>query len=71
MQLIMYPRMGTLSKRCMTKVNHKGFVKTLLTYQYRPKIQLLRRLVKETGFTIDQVADQIQKERAYLLKLLG
>lgn len=38
---------------------------------YNPKSNLLLRLSKETGLTIDEVYNQLQKERAILLKLRG
>jgi hypothetical protein len=67
MNLIFYPQLGTRSKRALmrrTRQSHKGPQPS----QYRPKGNLLARLARESGMTIDQVHAQLQKERAYLLQ---
>ena len=38
-------------------------------YYYRPRITLLQRLSRELNMGIEQVLDQIQRERAYLTGL--
>lgn len=68
MNLIFYPQLGTRSKRALmrrTRQTHKG----LQPHTYKPKGNLLTRLARESGMSVDQVYDQLQKERAYLLKL--
>jgi len=68
MNLIFYPQLGTRSKRALmrrTRQTHKG----PQPHTYKPKGNLLTRLARETGMSVDQVYDQLQKERAYLLKL--
>jgi molybdenum-dependent DNA-binding transcriptional regulator ModE len=65
--LILYPKLGTRSKRALVRTNRRGFKKAG-THSYSPKGTLLLRLASETGMTIDQVYSQLQKERAYLLK---
>ena len=70
MELIFYPQLGTRSKRALmrrTRQTHKG----PQPHTYSPKGNLLARLAREKGMTISEVYDQLQKERAYLLKLEG
>lgn len=67
MNLIFYPQLGTRSKRALmrrTRQSHKGSQPVT----YRPKGNLLARLARESGMTIDQVYAQLQKERVYLLQ---
>lgn len=66
MNLILYPKLGTRSRRALIRTNRRGFKKAG-TYSYSPKGTLLERLSRETGMTIDQVYSQLQKEREYLL----
>ena len=66
MNLILYPKLGTRSKRALVRTNRRGFKKAG-THSYSPKGTLLTRLAHETGMTIHQVYAQLQKERAYLL----
>ncbi|QCS50310.1 hypothetical protein FEK30_13255 [Picosynechococcus sp. PCC 11901] len=67
MRIFLYPRLGTCSKR--------SFLKTKKRYgqpkPYKPRGQLLQRLAAETGWTIDQVHEQLLRERDVLLKLKG
>jgi hypothetical protein len=67
MELIFYPRLGTRSRRALVRTNRRGFKKPD-THTYRPKGTLLVRLAREFGMDVSQVAAQLQKERAYLLK---
>jgi hypothetical protein len=67
MDLIFYPRLGTRSRRALLRTNCRGFKKPD-THVYRPKGTLLVRLAREFGMDVSQVATQLQKERAYLLK---
>lgn len=67
MDLIFYPLLGTRSRRALLRTNRRGFKKPG-THVYRPKGTLLVRLAREFGMDVNQVAAQLQKERAYLLK---
>jgi len=67
MDLIFYPQLGTRSRRALLRTNRRGFKKAE-THVYRPKGTLLVRLAREFGMDVGQVAAQLQKERAYLLK---
>lgn len=40
-------------------------------YEYNPRANVVKRLMKELGMTYTEVLDQIQKERAYLIGLLS
>lgn len=63
MNLILYPRLGTRSRRALTRRSGKFGRR----YTYRPKGHLLDRLSRETGLTVDAVRLQLEKERQYLL----
>ena len=63
MNLTLYPRLSTRSKKALTRKNgHWG-----KPYVYRPRGHLLERLARETGMTIDQVRSQLEQEREYLI----
>jgi len=64
MNLTLYPRLSTRSKKALTKKN--GYWGT--PYVYRARGHLLERLARETGMTINQVRSQLEKEREYLLQ---
>jgi hypothetical protein len=64
MELILYPRLSTRSKKALVKTK-KRFGRT---YHYSPRGDLLERLSQETGMTIEQVCQQLKRERAYLLR---
>jgi len=64
--LILYPKLGTRSKRALRRTDRRGFKKAG-THSYSPKGTLLVRLARETGMPISEVYSQLQKERAYLL----
>lgn len=67
MELFLYYRLGTCSRRSMLKTKKRyGRPKP-----YKPRGNLLQRLSKETGLSIDQVHEQLLRERAILLKLKG
>ncbi|MBE9068865.1 hypothetical protein IQ260_19660 [Leptolyngbya cf. ectocarpi LEGE 11479] len=63
MVLIAYARMSTRSRRAMTRATTRYG----RPYQYRPRITLVRRLATELNMSLEDVLDQIQKERHYLL----
>lgn len=65
MELELYFRLGTLSKRAMLKTKAR-FGRN---YVYRPRGDLLKRLSSETGRPIADVYQQLQREREYLLRM--
>jgi hypothetical protein len=60
MELILYRRLGTLSRRVLLR-------RTRQSSAYTPRRHLLARLSKETGMTMGQVWVQLEKEQEYLL----
>jgi hypothetical protein len=67
MELELYFRLGTSSKRAMLKT--KG--RFGRDYVYRPRGDLLKRLSSETGRPIEAIYHQLQREREYLLRMSG
>jgi hypothetical protein len=63
MDLTLYPRLSTRSKRALTRKNSYWGK----PYTYRPRGTLLLRLSRETGLTIDKVLSQLEREREYLI----
>ena len=63
MVTIAYARMSTRSRRAMVRVTTR-YGKP---YQYRPRITLVKRLATELNMSLEDVLDQIEKERKYLL----
>lgn len=64
MELILYPKLGTCSRRAI----RRSKTRYGRPYEYRPRGNLLRRLSHETGLSLDGVLDQLRDERAYLLE---
>lgn len=65
MNLQLYPRLSTRSRRALTKTKGRfGRV-----YYYKPRGTLLQRLSSETGLSIEDVYNQLMRERNYLLSL--
>jgi hypothetical protein len=64
MNLTLYPKLGTDSKKALLRKNGRWGK----PYIYRPRGYLLERLARETGMTINQVRSQLEKERNYLLQ---
>lgn len=64
MELKLYHRLSTRSKRALLKT--KGRFGN--PYFYQPRGTLLQRLGQETGMSLSEVADQLKKERRYLLE---
>jgi hypothetical protein len=60
MELILYRRLGTLSRRVLLR-------RISQPSPYTPRRHLLARLSKETGMTMGQVWVQLEREREYLL----
>lgn len=67
MNLILYPLLQTKSRKALLKTS-KRFGHS---YHYNPRGDLLERLSRQTGMTVEQVHDQLCKERLHLLKELG
>jgi len=63
MNLILYSKLGTDSKKALTRKTGRWGK----PYLYRPRGHLLERLARETGMTIYQVRSQLEKEREYLI----
>lgn len=63
MNLILYPKLSTRSRRAIRKTK-TSFGRT---YFYKPRGHLLERLSKETGLDVEAVYNQLMKERAYLV----
>ena len=63
MVTIAYARLGTRSRRAMLRRTTK-FGKA---YEYRPRANLVQRLMQELNLSYSEVLDQIQKERTFLL----
>lgn len=64
MELLLYHRLSTRSKRALLKP--KGRYGN--PYFYQPRGTLLLRLGQETGMSVSEVANQLRKERRYLLE---
>jgi hypothetical protein len=63
MNLILYPKLNTRSKKALTRKNGRWGK----LYIYKPRGRLLERLARETGLTVSQVRSQLEKERQYLI----
>jgi hypothetical protein len=64
MILICYPKLSTRSRRAICKDKARWGK----PYHYSPRGTLLQRLSRELGMSIQEVYQQLQKERAFLLK---
>jgi hypothetical protein len=64
MQLELYPKLSTRSKRAILKTKKKWG----RDYFYTPRMALLLRLSQETGKTVEEVYQQLLREREFLLK---
>jgi len=64
MELKLYPMLGTDSKRALVR----RFKKFGHPYHYSPRGDLLERLSRQTGMTMEQVYNQLHRERLFLLK---
>jgi hypothetical protein len=63
MNLTLYPKLGTDSKKALTRKTGRWGK----PYLYRPRGSLLERLAQETGMSVSQVRSQLEKEREYLI----
>jgi hypothetical protein len=64
MKLICYPLLSTRSRRAISR----QYKNKLSLQKYTPRGSLLQRLSKQLRWSIDRVAEQLDKEREYLLK---
>ena len=64
MELKLYPRLNLRSKRAILKVK-KQFGNP---YNYNPWMALLKRLSAETGMSVEEVRNQLFKERRWLIE---
>ena len=60
MELLFYPKLGTVSRRALTR-------RTRQNQTYTPRKPLLVRLSSKSGMTMGQVWAQLEMEREYLL----
>lgn len=63
MELILYPKLSTCSRRAIRRVNGRWGT----PYEYKPRGNLIRRLSEETGYSMEWVADRLMEERTYLI----
>lgn len=66
-EIILYQQMSTCSRRAICRARSRFG----MPYTYTPRGTLLKRLAKQNGMTIEQVYNQLQKERQVLLRLRG
>lgn len=64
MRLIIYPLLGTDSKRAITRVKKKWGH----PYVYNPRAKLIQRIERELGWSKFDVIMQFRKERKFLIK---
>jgi hypothetical protein len=65
LELLLFHKLSRKSKKAIQKTKkYWGH-----PYNYNPRGNLLTRLSRETGMTIDEVYNQLMKERAHLLTL--
>jgi hypothetical protein len=67
MNLIVYPRLSTRSRRAMLRLKRRSGKPCV----YTPHGDLLDRLVGELKLSKEQVLEQIKQERQYLIKVLS
>lgn len=60
MELILYRRLGTFSRRVLLRRSRQPNA-------YTPRRHLLARLSDETGMMMGEVWEQLEREREYLL----
>ncbi|MBD2090977.1 hypothetical protein H6F67_14065 [Microcoleus sp. FACHB-1515] len=63
-ELILWPLLQTNSRRALVRKAKKyGH-----PYTYRPRGDLVTRLMEETGMTYEEVFNQLQKERVEMMR---
>jgi hypothetical protein len=63
MSFLLYPQLGTQSRRCMKRRTKRGGH----PYAYNPKGNLLERLARDNGMSKEQARDKLLQERKELL----
>lgn len=63
--LYLYSKLSTRSRRAIARIKRRNGQ----PYQYRPRGNLLRRLARETGWSVDQVYTRLMQERQIILRL--
>lgn len=66
MKLILYRQLSKGSKKKFLRVKEGQDT----FHEYRPRIDLLRRLSRDNNMTIDAIRQQLNKERAYMIESL-
>lgn len=66
MELILYPLLGTRSRRGLYKTHRLN--QAYQTTYYVPRYDLVLRLSRQTGLSPEAVYAQMQRERDYLLE---
>lgn len=64
--LYLYGKLSTRSRRAIARIKRRNGQ----PYQYRPRGNLLRRLARETGWSVDQVYIRLMQERQTVIRLL-
>jgi transposase len=65
MEIILYYRLSTRSRRALLKTK-KSWGRP---YYYSPRGNLLERLSRETGMNLEEVYQQLMRERKFFLDL--
>jgi len=72
MDLIMWPLLGTTSRRALTRTQSNPFgPRRGQPYIYNPRRDLVKRLERDTGWERGEIVKQLRKERDYLLREMG
>ncbi|AFY39886.1 hypothetical protein Lepto7376_3724 [[Leptolyngbya] sp. PCC 7376] len=66
-QIFLWQKLSTCSRRAMLKTKKKYGQ----PYIYNPRPRLLLRLSRETGMSMDEIYNQLLRERAIMHKLRG
>jgi hypothetical protein len=69
MDLILFPLLGTRSRRAIQRRFHRPSQRHRATdpYHYSPRMVLLESLANQTGMTLQEIVEQLNREREYLL----
>lgn len=63
MEIILYNQLSTRSRRALLRTKKQYGHR----YEYNPRGDLLRRLAQENGMTLEEVYDQLMRERKILI----
>lgn len=67
MNLVLYPQLGTQSRRCMKRRKKTGGH----PYTYNPKGNLLERLARDNNMSIEEARNKLLQERKEILEQGG